>query len=223
MVIGRYEVTQVVSDGEQENVYQVVDRQGYQRCWNCGSTQNTEGDEFCIDCGAELLDSPYVMHEYASTGSKDAEFAVLSGTIVNTFMDGERTYAIELPQVEQNVFPNGIHLVAATDSDAGNVRRSEPNEDSTLAVMLERVHELLSQPVGVFIVADGLGGHDNGQLASRVAVNIIAERVVRDLLAAPLQEEKAGAKPLMPRNWMKIALLTCCMARSPMRMTSWCR
>ena len=201
MVIGRYEVVQVVSEGAEENVYQVVDRQGYQRCWNCGSTQNAEGDEFCIDCGAELLNCPYNMHEYPSTGSKaakDAEAAVLHGTIANTFMDGERTYVIEQPQIEQNAFPNGVHLVAATDSDAGNVRRSEPNEDSTLALLLERVHESISLPVGVFIVADGLGGHDNGQLASRVAINIIADRVVRDLLAGPLEQEKAGGEAAHP-------------------------
>src|SRR5579875_1396029 len=69
-VNGRYEVLQLVNSEEHEHVYQVVDHQGYQRCWNCGSEQNTEGDEFCIDCGAELLNIEYTMHEYdaASTG-----------------------------------------------------------------------------------------------------------------------------------------------------------
>ncbi len=197
-VAGRYEISGVVSEGETENVYQVVDRQGYQRCWNCGSTQNAEGDEFCIDCGAELLNIPYLMHEYSSAQGQQEEAAVLQGAIVNTFVDNGRTYAIEQPQAEQNAFPTGVHLLAATDSDAGTVRRSEPNEDSTLALLLERVHESISTPVGVFIVADGLGGHDNGQLASRVAINVIAERVVRELLAGPLASEKAGGESAKP-------------------------
>ena len=197
-VAGRYEVTQVSSESAEENVYQVVDRQGYQRCWNCGSTQNAEGDEFCIDCGAELLDFPYVMHEYPPSSNKEEDSAVLHGTIVNTFMNGERTYVVVQSQVEQDVFPNGVHLVVATDSDAGNVRRAEPNEDSTLALVFERVHESLSAPAGVFIVADGLGGHDNGQLASRVAINIIAERVVRELLAGPLDQEKSEGEAAKP-------------------------
>ncbi|HLI09316.1 MAG TPA: protein phosphatase 2C domain-containing protein [Ktedonobacteraceae bacterium] len=200
VVDGRYEISGVVSAGESENTYQVIDRQGYQKCWNCGSTQNAEGDEFCIDCGAELLNIPYVMHEYSSEQGQQEEAAVLQGAIVNTFVDNGRTYAIEQPLVEQNAFPTGVHLQVATDSDAGNVRRSEPNEDSTLALLLERVHESISMPVGVFIVADGLGGHDNGQLASRVAINVIAERTVRDLLAGPLADEKAGGESAKPTN-----------------------
>jgi serine/threonine protein phosphatase PrpC len=44
----------------------------------------------------------------------------------------------------------------------------------------------------VFIVADGLGGHDNGQVASRMTVNIIAEHMVRELFARPLTAEKTG-------------------------------
>ena len=194
----RYEVTQVISDSPQEHVYQVIDHQGYQHCWNCGSEQNAEGDEFCIDCGASLLNMPYIMHEY-STEQGDAETEghvgdshVLQGTIVNTFIDQGHTYVIEQPQAEQSAFPNGVQLLAATDTDAGNVRRSEPNEDSTLVLLLQRNHESFSMPYGVFIVADGLGGHDNGQVASRMTVNVIADRMVRELLAEPLKAEKDG-------------------------------
>lgn len=192
LVGGRYEITGVVSDDAQSHVYAVIDHQGYQHCWNCGTEENSEGDEFCNDCGAELLNIPYVMHEYPASGEKGAEASVLQGNIVNTFVDAGKTYAIEQEQVEQDVFPNGIHLVAASDSDAGDGRRSDPNEDSTLILQMQRIHESISVPMGVYIVADGMGGHDNGQLASRVAINIIAERMVRELLDAPLALEKSG-------------------------------
>ncbi len=199
-VVERYEITQVVSDNQQEHIYQVVDRQGYQHCWNCGSKQNAEGDEFCIDCGASLLNVPYLMHEYPAASVKNEgedaantqDAHVLQGSIVNTFVEQGHTYVVEQPQVEQNAFPNGVRLLAACDSDAGDVRRSDPNEDSTLVLLLQRVFESSGTPQGVFIVADGLGGHDSGQLASRTTINIIAERLVRELLAAPLSAEKNG-------------------------------
>src|SRR6266516_2177939 len=191
-LIGRYEITQVVSEDAQEHVYEVLDHQGYQQCWNCKSEQNREGDEFCIDCGAGLLNASYNMHEYPATGTQNADANVLHGAIVNTFVDQGHTYVIEQVQSAENAFPNGVHLIAACDSDAGNVRRSEPNEDSTLVLMLQRVHESRATPSGAFIVADGLGGHENGQLASRMVINTIAERMVRELLAAPLATEKAS-------------------------------
>ncbi len=190
-VIGRYEVMQVVSDEASAHLYDVIDHQGYQRCWNCASEQNGEGDEFCNDCGAELLNAPYIMHEYAATANgQDA--SVLHGNIVNTFVDAGRTYVIVQLQAIEDAFPTGVHLLAASDSDAGNVRRSEPNEDSTLLLTLQRVHESQSIPSGVFIVADGMGGHDNGQGASRLAISTIAERMVRELLSDPLIAEQKG-------------------------------
>jgi len=202
-ILDRYEITQVLSESPQEHIYQVIDHQGYQHCWNCGSEQNAEGDEFCINCGASMLDVPYTMHEYSTeqsskeTNEHMEDVHVLQGTIVNTFVEHGHTYLIEQQQVEQNPFPNGVQLLAASNSDAGDVRRSEPNEDSTLVLLLQRVHESVSTPSGVFIVADGLGGHDNGQVASRMTINIIAELMLKELLTGPLTAEKNG-EPVKP-------------------------
>jgi len=193
-LIGRYEIIQVLHESESENVYQVTDHQGYQHCWNCGSEQNAEGNEFCDDCGAGLLDADYLLHEYPAEGS-GTEASVLQGAIVNTFMNEGRTYAVEQPSLTQSNFPNGVQLLVGGNSDAGDVRRSEPNEDSILVLQLQRMHESHATPSGVFIVADGMGGHDNGQLASRMAINTIADRMTRELLGSPLQNEKDGQAP----------------------------
>ena len=187
----RYEITQVIKDAKEEHVYEVVDRKGYLYCWNCSNKENAEGDEFCNDCGAELLNAPYLMHEYPTSSTKNAETRVLQGAIVNTFVDHNHTYVIELPQALQSAFLNGVHLLVAGNSDAGIERRDSPNEDSTLVLLLERVHESISFPAGIFIVCDGLGGHDSGQEASRMATKIIAERIIHELLLPPLNTEKA--------------------------------
>src|SRR5260370_17103054 len=54
-MLRRYEITQVISENSQEHVYQVVDHQGYQHCWNCGSEQNATANEFCITSGPTIL------------------------------------------------------------------------------------------------------------------------------------------------------------------------
>jgi serine/threonine protein phosphatase PrpC len=189
---GRYEVSGVVSEEPGQHVYQVTDRQGYQRCWNCDSTQNREGDEFCIECGASLLNAAYFMHEYPATQEQAAEANVLHETIVNTFVDQGHTYVIAQEQAAENPFPNGVHLSVASNSDAGDIRRADPNEDSTLVLFFQRIHESSAAPAGLFVVADGMGGHDNGQRASHIAISSMAERITRDLFLAPLNSENAG-------------------------------
>jgi serine/threonine protein phosphatase PrpC len=116
----------------------------------------------------------------------------LPATLVDTVIEDGRTYVIEQPQTEENAFSVGIHLLAGSGSDAGNLRRSDPNEDSALVLFLQREHESLASPAGIFLVADGLGGHSNGQYASRLAINVIAGGIVRDLFLSPLNAEKEG-------------------------------
>jgi len=95
----------------------------------------------------------------------------------------------------------------ASDSDAGDVRRSEPNEDSTLILQLQRVHESFSAPTGIFIIADGMGGHDAGQLASHMAIGTIAERLERELLMPPLKAETTEEESALQDEDSLVALL----------------
>ena len=201
----RYEVTQLIKDEPDEHVYEVLDRKGYLHCWVCNSTENTEGADFCEYCGVQLL-KDYLMHEYPATpsGAVSQEASVLRAKIVDTIMENGHTYAIEQQQTEQDAFPTGAYLLAASASDAGNLRRSDPNEDSTLVLLLQRVHESLSSPAGIFLVADGLGGHSNGQYASRLGVNVIAQRIVGDLLLSPLSKEREGEAA---KQWDEESLL----------------
>lgn len=192
LLAGRYEITHLLNESAEEHTYQFLDHQGYHDCWNCHSTENAEGDDFCMACGACMLEVPYILHEYPAAGQEDAEAAVIQGTILNSFIEQGHTYAVEQPALSQSAFVNGVQLLAAGYSDAGNVRRSEPNEDSVLVLQLQRVHESQAAPSGVFIVADGMGGHDHGQVASRMAINLIAERMTRELLGTPLQSERNG-------------------------------
>ncbi len=75
----------------------------------------------------------------------------------------------------------GTYLDIGTGLDTGIKRRGSPNEDSLSAS--ENITNLpgAPRPNGLFIVADGMGGHGNGSEASQLAIRAMRERVLGDL------------------------------------------
>jgi serine/threonine protein phosphatase PrpC len=67
-------------------------------------------------------------------------------------------------------------LVAATGQSIGKQR--EHNEDSLLA-LTSTITGSSSIPFGLYIVADGMGGHQFGEVASSAAVRIMAGHILR--------------------------------------------
>jgi len=76
--------------------------------------------------------------------------------------------------------------------DAGIKRRGSPNEDSLLAIEHITSMATAPQPVGLFIVADGMGGHGNGREAGQLAIRTMRESVVR-ALRLDIQEDETLA------------------------------
>jgi serine/threonine protein phosphatase PrpC len=60
-------------------------------------------------------------------------------------------------------------------------KKREINEDSLLCLSLSRVQQGLSLPVGLFAVADGMGGHVRGELASSLSIQTILEKASTEL------------------------------------------
>jgi serine/threonine protein phosphatase PrpC len=69
-----------------------------------------------------------------------------------------------------------IQFSAGVGLDPGKKRRGKPNEDFVFAAQgtIAATHE----PFGLFVVADGVGGHVNGQEASRLAIETIVDSVL---------------------------------------------
>ena len=85
-------------------------------------------------------------------------------------------------------------------SDVGRVR--ELNEDALVVVTTSFEQGSEQQTIGVFVVADGMGGHERGELASSVAARTVADELLRRVIApalhgnrgtAPLHEALSGA------------------------------
>jgi len=73
------------------------------------------------------------------------------------------------------------YLDIGTGLDAGIKRRGSPNEDSLLAVEGITSSVTAPYPSGLFIIADGMGGHGNGQEASQLAIRAMRESILMTL------------------------------------------
>lgn len=172
------------------------------RCPNCGASINP-GDNFCSQCRAALVPSESGLHRRvvnppaptSSDGIADAPTLQMSPDQMQTAMgqsagdiDAERTQ----PFPKQFLIPAPHHgrFVVATRSDRGYKRKYKPNEDSLFAAVGAQSPASQFQDLGIFVVADGMGGHANGKDASNLAIQTIRERVVPELQSgAALRDE----------------------------------
>jgi serine/threonine protein phosphatase PrpC len=77
----------------------------------------------------------------------------------------------------QNVHYEVQQLVASTGQSVGKQR--EHNEDSLLAITMTIIGTSGNIPFGLYIVADGMGGHQFGEVASNAAIRIMAGYILR--------------------------------------------
>lgn len=81
-----------------------------------------------------------------------------------------------------------LRLIVGIGSHPGIVRKNGVNEDNVLGLQDTFDTGAGTVPVGLFVVADGMGGHKNGQEASRLAVCSVSEVVTPTLLHANTED-----------------------------------
>ena len=79
-------------------------------------------------------------------------------------------------------------MLACASAQSVGLQR-EKNEDSLFKICASIVSGGQSIPFGIFIVADGMGGHQHGELASAAAVEKFIEVAVKEIYGPELQEE----------------------------------
>ena len=201
----RYQIVSVVDvqpeAPEATNTYRVVDLLGYARCWSCHIEHGkaAASERFCPSCGADMLGHEYLVTE--SRGSVEMEtqprlsLPVATGSgHIESFTQQDRRYILSEIEPETPLFPFGAHISVAGMTHVGMTRAGDINEDSFGALCVNLVHDSRQQPLAVAIVADGLGGHANGQEASRLASRAFIERLTQDLIQ-PFLLPMGGALP----------------------------
>jgi serine/threonine protein phosphatase PrpC len=84
--------------------------------------------------------------------------------------------------------PVSVQLGYATDVG----RHRELNEDSILALDLRQCFESVNTHIGLYVASDGMGGEAAGEVASRISVRAVAERVTERLISASLRSTHGG-------------------------------
>ena len=163
---------------------------------------------------------------------KAQDVAHLTGTMLY-LATGKNTYQpqLNLPEAAANVFERvlGTHEITTADTlaeafreavtairrpttlrlrvgrhtDVGMVR--DLNEDSLLVLELDRMHRSISQPIGLYVVADGMGGHAAGDVASGIAINTIAEKMATHLLVPQLTND-VDVESFDAQHWLADAV-----------------
>jgi serine/threonine protein phosphatase PrpC len=99
-----------------------------------------------------------------------------------------------------------LHLEAGTATSVGLVRSE--NQDAVVSLVLD-AHDDAARgdaPIGIFLVADGMGGEAHGELASRIAARILPSQILSQLIL-PLYAKPALAfdQPISGENLLSIA------------------
>ncbi|MFQ5612978.1 MAG: Stp1/IreP family PP2C-type Ser/Thr phosphatase [Anaerolineae bacterium] len=85
----------------------------------------------------------------------------------------------------------GLHI--GITSDIGQNPERDRNEDSLCAVNSTLFHEDIVEPFGIFVVADGMGGHQQGEVASVLATRTVTDQILREIYLPYLTQDSQSA------------------------------
>jgi serine/threonine protein phosphatase PrpC len=173
----RYHLIEIVERSDERVVYRAFDSQ---TCAQCRAPRADLTDLFCMQCGAEIGDGAACRVQAGAIPDDVPLDSLVSANDVTYWITPEAAAEKAPSAAAQN-----LRLTAGYATHAGLVRAVD--EDSLLVITGVSVTEGVVRPnLGIFAVADGMGGYDNGQEASRRVVQVVAEKLLPDLLKPTL-------------------------------------
>ena len=197
LVAGRYRLAEALDVQPAQILYRAEDLRA---CWQCGFEGNSPKDAFCSQCGATLQTRPEVRLLQVAHGESLPDIGAEAGSPLEH--EGQVFFLVNEPPAPAPApsEPSGqdLRLVVGHRSDTGRVR--ELDEDSLLAISLAPSYEARTAPVlGLFAVADGMGGHEGGEIASKLALRILADHVLKGIMLPELTGEPSPDEDLLAR------------------------
>jgi serine/threonine protein phosphatase PrpC len=186
---GRFTILEIVRSDTDRIVYRARDE------LSCPDpacqAENSVGEQFCHHCGRELNTRGTCLLEEIAAPDAAATLGLPAFRVDNRIY-----FRWEDPTGREKttrLFASGVQLRCAARSDAGLVAgaRGDPDEDSAFAASMSALYQGEAKPpVGLFMVADGIGGSAAGELASRGCVAVVASELTREVLLPLLQGEQ---------------------------------
>jgi serine/threonine protein phosphatase PrpC len=176
----RYRILSILAADDIYNLYEVED---LAMCWNCGHVHDSLEDIFCENCGAAMEKKPTVQLREISIQDISGEE---EGPPFGAFIEGGYHYVIETKLEDKRDQPAPVfHMAVGFQSDVGNLR--DVDEDSVLVMQLNAVSEMHGAPsINIFAIADGIGGTNAGEVASKIAVHTLATKCIDHILSPEL-------------------------------------
>jgi serine/threonine protein phosphatase PrpC len=185
----RYAVVETLDVQEDEILYRALD---LRRCWQCGHEENDPEGAFCARCGVLMDRRPDV----ELMERRQAKMDPPPGKIAVARIDHDSRHFLLLAEQESEPEhkpemppkPTSYRLLVGQRSDPGQVR--ELDEDSLFVLTLAPTYQSRTGPsLGLFAVADGMGGHAGGEVASKMALQVLVERVLQTMVLSEISGE----------------------------------
>lgn len=162
-------------------------------CSNC-HTANRLGANYCVACGHKLQGEstgpPAVSGENSTQPLGNSSSGAPSG-IENKGSVESASATLSL-QGNQPANPTAARLSFSFRTDVGRLRKL--NEDSLLVLDLACNNRSASRSFGLFVIADGMGGHESGEIASGLFIQTVARHVAATLPARMMAPDELSSE-----------------------------
>ncbi len=94
--------------------------------------------------------------------------------------------AVQQPPVRRAAaLPEDVHQIVIGTGQSTGIERSH-NEDALLVLSSSVAGDPTPPDFGLFVVADGMGGHRAGEVASAVSIRTVARRITEETIVQML-------------------------------------